>query len=537
MRKKKKKKAPTKKKKKLIRMSAQEDEQEVVEIYSAKETLEIAKKAKGDSILMLGQTGGGKSSISNAIFSKTGVFEESEALKSCTQDAQCVEGSFFGENKAPVTVIDTPGFLDSEGRAAVFMAQLLDFIENFPRDRLRLVVVTLPFTEMRANASYAHMLERIKIMMGVKAFDHMVFVMTQANKLNAGRAELTQRTEEWRDWLAQKGIANPRMVHFDYEDPRSLEPLQEIFEEIDTFTPKAVEEAATILAHADMSVTEATEHIESLKQMKEHYEAQFKQQLAETERLADELRKQTEQTDELREQLAKYQADIDKLEHKVKELESRPPKIVMMGGGGGGCLSGDSLALLKCSDGGRVREVPLKQLKEGDCVATLNERNERVFSEVYFVDGDVESTSMLELSHSAGGVATLTADHVIFVASAADADVSASSSDDSSSSVLPIRADKVRVGDMLVLADGAQACVTSIRSTMAPSKWTVLTRDHTLLCDNLLTSCHVFGHSIGIAENALMLFVYDHISSRFVASAANKWLSRQIDHAMHCLFA
>jgi predicted GTPase len=518
-------------------------------IYSSREALKIAQAAAGDSILLLGQTGGGKSSVANACLATTGLFEESASVRhSCTQDVQVVEGSFFSQDEELCTVIDTPGFLDTEGRSAMFLAALLDFIENFPKDRLRLVVVTLPITAPRANSTYTDMLAQVRILLGANAMKHMVFVMTHVNKWNAGSDAIRARMLEWRQWVAEKhNIDDAKMVVFDYRRPiESLADLLVRFRNAKPFTPEAVANAREYVEQAGMDVEQRLAQSEALQQLKAVWAQRIEEQRAAAEEVARQSREQTELSQRMRTRAAKQEAEVAALNAKIRDLEARPPRIVYQYVQRPRCLSGDSLALLASDDDeDSVRAVPLMQLKEGDRVATLNERNERIFSTVYFVDGQREQTPMVVLHYLVGGgeqgvtagKAMLTSEHIMFAAERGGGS-------ESMRDALLIRADKVLVGDQLFVVcggggggDAQLARVTALSRTTVPTKWTVLTRDHTLLCDGVLTSCHVFDHSAGIAENTLMLFVYDHVSPRFVASAANKWFCRQVDRLVHTLFA
>lgn len=51
-------------------------------------------------------------------------------------------------------MIDTPGFLDTEKRSADFMMDIIAILKYFPKDKLKLVIITLPLNENKANKSY-----------------------------------------------------------------------------------------------------------------------------------------------------------------------------------------------------------------------------------------------------------------------------------------------------------------------------------------------------------------------------------------------
>ena len=60
-----------------------------------------------ETVLLLGQTGGGKSSVANTLL-KVNIFKESSSYKSETDNLQIANGKFFG-NGILLSVIDTPG--------------------------------------------------------------------------------------------------------------------------------------------------------------------------------------------------------------------------------------------------------------------------------------------------------------------------------------------------------------------------------------------------------------------------------------------
>ena len=83
---------------------------------SSRAALEIAKNANEDSVILIGQTGGGKSSIGNALLGFSISIEQSDrefpegrSLTAMTDELKVVAGRFL-ESGEELTVIDTPGF-------------------------------------------------------------------------------------------------------------------------------------------------------------------------------------------------------------------------------------------------------------------------------------------------------------------------------------------------------------------------------------------------------------------------------------------
>ena len=76
--------------------------------------LQLSQCEKILRILLLGGTGVGKSSFGNQIVGGQNVFEVGHALNSKTTKIEWTSQQFFGDGQC-VTVIDTPGFFDTEG--------------------------------------------------------------------------------------------------------------------------------------------------------------------------------------------------------------------------------------------------------------------------------------------------------------------------------------------------------------------------------------------------------------------------------------
>lgn len=79
-------------------------------------------------LLLMGETGAGKSTLGNKILGRT-AFQVGHDLKSCTSQSQTEAGQLFGLNLT-VEVTDTGGLGDSEGRDETFVKHLAEHVRS-----------------------------------------------------------------------------------------------------------------------------------------------------------------------------------------------------------------------------------------------------------------------------------------------------------------------------------------------------------------------------------------------------------------------
>ncbi|CDW86407.1 aig1 family [Stylonychia lemnae] len=141
----------------------------------AEENKNILEKRE-PKICMLGLTGSGKSSLCNEIIFQDGndpIFFVNDNLDSLTNDLKIYYAPWF-DKQDNVTVIDVPGFGDSQGRDQQFLDQLCQGIKN----QGEIDVFILVIKKDRMSSLFWEMLALYKEMLGPNCWQNFVIVLT-----------------------------------------------------------------------------------------------------------------------------------------------------------------------------------------------------------------------------------------------------------------------------------------------------------------------------------------------------------------------
>ena len=134
-------------------------------------------------MVIVGPTGSGKSSLANALLGFDPEHEDNAlftvcppSMNSCTKEISYGTGKWLG--KGPMfTVVDTPGFADSDKQDGVLMKDMTDFLKNNLK-KAEVVVLLLDGSETRFHLGLQSMLQQYSTLFGNQWWDHLLVAVS-----------------------------------------------------------------------------------------------------------------------------------------------------------------------------------------------------------------------------------------------------------------------------------------------------------------------------------------------------------------------
>ena len=155
-----------------------------------------AKEKAVKSVVLLGESGVGKSSIGNRLLglnSATG-FKESSGTDSCTKKTREISGSWV-TNGTKYSIIDTPGLNDSDNEDTDHLRSIVEFLRH--KEQVHSFLVVRNGHQPRMLHSFKSMLSTFELTFG-EDFWHNVVIVVSSLSGYGDEPEEQSRIERWK---------------------------------------------------------------------------------------------------------------------------------------------------------------------------------------------------------------------------------------------------------------------------------------------------------------------------------------------------
>jgi len=163
---------------------------------------------KSPHLVIIGATGVGKSSLANVLIGQPPdcdncTFPVCQGSDSCTKETSYAIGNFTGIKDEEFTIVDTPGFGDSDGEDNMLINEMVDALKNVIKIANGFLLV-FKGTDNRFDVKTTQMLREMEALFGTGFWDHVIigasFWAYDQNSIY--QRNRTGQTESW--WTADK---------------------------------------------------------------------------------------------------------------------------------------------------------------------------------------------------------------------------------------------------------------------------------------------------------------------------------------------
>jgi GTPase Era involved in 16S rRNA processing len=183
------------------------------------------------SFIVIGKTGAGKSSILNSLVGEI-KFPEGEGLKSKTKEVCEYHGKLKYDN-AIYSIIDTPGFYDSEQEDNKHINNIVNFFKNLKEiGGINCIFYVISLKEQKFDHTLQTCLSLLKTLLGDDVFKMIKIIYTFKNDLsNKAYVKALDRFKDLPQLLVTSGFPvteNLETFIFDYDEQEEF--LQQILQ-------------------------------------------------------------------------------------------------------------------------------------------------------------------------------------------------------------------------------------------------------------------------------------------------------------------